>query len=201
MAPHSSTLAWKIPWTEEPGRLQSMGSLGVWHDWAISLSLYWLRQSIWLSKRKLWKILKEMGIPGHLTCLLRSLYAGQETTVRTGHESFVPFCFLSLECYHLHIWSCCFSCLSWFQLVLHPAWHFVWCILWKLNKQGDNIQPWHTPFPIRNQSIIPCWVLTVASWPAYRFLRRQARWSCIPISLRIFHSMLWSIRQRLWHSQ
>ena len=39
MAPHSSTLAWKIPWTEEPGRLQSMGSLGVRHDWATSLSL------------------------------------------------------------------------------------------------------------------------------------------------------------------
>ena len=33
MAPHSSTLAWKTPWTEEPGRLQSMGSLRVWHDW------------------------------------------------------------------------------------------------------------------------------------------------------------------------
>ena len=32
MAPHSSTLAWRIPWTEEPGRLQSMGSLGVRHD-------------------------------------------------------------------------------------------------------------------------------------------------------------------------
>ena len=34
MTPHSSTLAWKIPWTREPGRLQSMGSLGVGHDWA-----------------------------------------------------------------------------------------------------------------------------------------------------------------------
>ena len=40
MAPHSSTLAWKIPWTEEPGRLQSMGSLIVGHDWATSLSLF-----------------------------------------------------------------------------------------------------------------------------------------------------------------
>ena len=39
MAPHSSTLAWEIPWMEEPGRLQSMGSLGVGHDWATSLSL------------------------------------------------------------------------------------------------------------------------------------------------------------------
>ena len=40
MAPHSSTLAWKIPWTEELGRLQSMGSLRVGHDWATSLSLF-----------------------------------------------------------------------------------------------------------------------------------------------------------------
>ena len=38
MAPHSSTLAWKIPWAEEPGRLQSMGSLRVGYDWATSLS-------------------------------------------------------------------------------------------------------------------------------------------------------------------
>ena len=40
MAPHSSTLAWKIPWTEEPGRQQSMGSLRVGRDWATSLSLF-----------------------------------------------------------------------------------------------------------------------------------------------------------------
>ena len=36
---------------------------------------------------KLWKILKEIGIPDHLTCLMRNLYAGQEATVRTGHET------------------------------------------------------------------------------------------------------------------
>ena len=48
---------------------------------------------------------------------------------------------------------------------------------YKLNKHGDNIQPWRTPFPIRNQSVVPCPVLTVASWPAYRFLKRQIRWS------------------------
>ena len=40
MVPHSSTLAWKIPWMEEPGRLQSMGSLRVGHNWATSLSLF-----------------------------------------------------------------------------------------------------------------------------------------------------------------
>ena len=54
---------------------------------------------------------------------------------------------------------------------------------YKLNKQGDNIQPWRTPFPIWNQSVVPRPVLTVASWPAYRFLKRQVRWSGIPISL------------------
>ena len=48
MAPHSSTLAWKISWMEEPGTLQSMGLLGVGHDWVTSLSLftfmYWRRK-------------------------------------------------------------------------------------------------------------------------------------------------------------
>ena len=48
---------------------------------------------------------------------------------------------------------------------------------YKLNKQGDNIQPWHTPFPTCNQSVVPCPVPTVASWPAYRFLKRQVRYS------------------------
>ena len=67
---------------------------------------------------------------------------------------------------------------------------------YKLNKQADNIQPWCTPFPILNQSI-PCLVLTVFSWVAYRFLRRQVRWSGILISLRIFHSLLWSTQRLL----
>ena len=71
---------------------------------------------------------------------------------------------------------------------------------YKLNKQGDIIQPWCTPFPIWNQSVVPGPVLTVASWPAYRFLKRQVRWSGIPISWRIVHSLSWST-QRLWHSQ
>ena len=71
---------------------------------------------------------------------------------------------------------------------------------YKLNKQGDNIQPWCTPFPIWNPSVVPCPVLTVASWPADRFLRRQVRWSGIPISCRIFQSWLWSTQSRLWCS-
>ena len=67
---------------------------------------------------------------------------------------------------------------------------------YKLNKQGDNIQPWCTPFPIWNQSVVPCPVQTVASWPAYRFLKRQVRWSGIPISFRIFRSLLWSTQSK-----
>jgi len=65
------------------------------------------------------------------------------------------------------------------------AFHMM-CSAYKLNKQGEHIQPWHTPFPIWNQSVVPCSVLSVASWPAYRFLRRQVRWSGIPITFRIF---------------
>ena len=51
MAPHSSTLAWKILWTEEPGRLQCMRSLRVGHDWATSLSLFTFLH--WRRKRQL----------------------------------------------------------------------------------------------------------------------------------------------------
>ena len=52
------------------------------------------------------------------------------------------------------------------------------------------MQPWRTPFPIWKQSVISCPVLTVASWPAYRFLKKQVRWSGIPISFRIVHNFI-----------
>ena len=57
---------------------------------------------------------------------------------------------------------------------------------YKLNKQGDNIQPWHKFFPTWKKYVVPCSFLTIASWAAYNFLRRQVRWSGIPISWRIF---------------
>ena len=60
-----------------------------------------------------------------------------------------------------------------------PAFHMLYSAC-KLYKQGGNIQPWHTPFPIWNQPIVLCPVLTVASWPACRFLKRQIRCSDIP---------------------
>ena len=51
---------------------------------------------------------------------------------------------------------------------------------YKLNKQGDNVQPWCTPFPVLNQSVVPCPVLSIASWPAYRW---ATVWIC-PLDLR-----------------
>ena len=77
----------------------------------------------------------------------------------------------------------------------------------KLNKQV-TIYNWCTPFPIWNQSVGPCPVSTVASWPAYRFLKSQVRWP-IPVvlpvwvlpvwvkySFSIFHSLLWSTQSK-----
>ena len=65
---------------------------------------------------------------------------------------------------------------------------------YKLNKQGDNIQPWYTPSPICNQTVVLCLVLTIASWSAYRFLRRQVRWSSILISLRIVFVVIHTVQ-------
>ena len=125
-----------------------------------------------------------MGIPDHLTCHLRKLYTGQEATVRNRHGT-----------------------TAWFQIwigvcqgfIFHPEILIPTCALsipafcmmysaYKLNNQGDDIQSWCTPFPIWNQSVVPYLLLTAASGPAHRILRKQIRWSGIPISLRIFHS-------------
>ena len=69
-----------------------------------------------------------------------------------------------------------------------------------LNKQGDNIQPWCTPFPIWNQSIVPCPVLTVAFWPAYRFLRRPGG-LVFPYLKELPTLCCDPHNQRLWHNQ
>ena len=127
-----------------------------------------------VNHNQLWKILQEMGIPDHLICLLRNLYAGQEATVKIGHGT-----------------------TDWFQIGKGVRSVFLMMYsTYKLNKQGDNRQPWRTPFPIWNQSFVSCPVLTVASWHAYRFLKRQVRWSGIPISFRIFRSLLWSTQSK-----
>ena len=81
-----------------------------------------------------------------------------------------------------------------------PAFRMVY-FAYKLNKQGDNIQPWRTHFPIWNQSVVPCPVLTVTSWPAYRFHRRQVG-GLVFLSLKEFSTVCCDRHsQRLYHSQ
>ena len=62
-------------------------------------------------------------------------------------------------------------------------------------KQGDSTQACHIPFSVLNQSVVPYRVLTVASWPEYRFFRRQVRCSGIHISPRASHSLSWSTQK------
>ena len=97
----------------------------------------------------------------------------------SSRGSLVFLRFLPSEWCHLHIWG------YWYfsQQILIPACassspaFLMMYSAYKLNKQGDNIQTWCTHFPIWNQSVIPCPVLTVAFWLAYRFLRRQVWYS------------------------
>ena len=57
-----------------------------------------------------------------------------------------------------------------------PVFH----MMYSTYKQAANIQTWRTPFPTWNQSVVPCPILTVASWPEYRFLRKWVRWLVFP---------------------
>ena len=92
--------------------------------------------------------------------------------------------------------SACLRLLMFLLAVLIPACDsssLEFCMMYhacKLNQQGDNIQPWCTPFPILKNSLVPCLVLTVGFLLAYMFLRRQVRWSGIPIFLRIFQCVV-----------
>ena len=111
--------------------------------------------------------------------------------------------FVPLEWYHLHIWGCWyFSRQSWFQLVFSSGPVFLMMYsAYNLNKQGDNIQLWHTPFPIWNQSVVPCPVLTVASDPHSDFSRGRLGFLVFP-SLSEFSTVYCDpYSQRLWHSQ
>ena len=79
MAPHSSTVAWKIPWTEEPGGLRSVGSLRVGHDWETSLSL-----STFMHWRRKWQP-TPVFLPGEFHGR-RSLVGCSPWGRRVGHD-------------------------------------------------------------------------------------------------------------------
>ena len=151
MATHSSVLAWRIPWTGEPGGLPTMRSHRVRYDWSD----------------------------------LAAAAAASPSAIRVVSSAYMR---LLIFLAAILIPACASSSPAF--LLMYSA--------YKLNKQGDNIQPWRT---IWNQSVVPCPVLTAASWPAYRFLKRQVRWSGIP-SLSEFSTVCCDPHsQRLWHSQ
>ena len=130
MAPHSSTLAWKIPWIEEPGRLQSMGSLRIGHDSVTSLSLF-----AFMHWRRKWQP-TPVFLPGESQGQ-RSLVGGHlwdhtesDTTEVTQQQQqqqqqcllnlttslHLPVCFISL-CFHmLVIIMLCFELEEFFSL-------------------------------------------------------------------------------------
>ena len=93
MPTHSSVLAWRIPGTGEPGGDQIANIRWIMEKAReFQKNIYfcfidYVKAFDCVDHNKLWKILKGMEIPDHLTCLLRNLYAGQEATVRTGHRT------------------------------------------------------------------------------------------------------------------
>ena len=93
----------------------------------------------------------------------------------------IPFAFFHVSL-KIHLSIVDLQCVNFCCRAMIQLYRYIHYFSYKLN-QGENIQPCHTPFPILTQAVVPCLVLTVASWPAYRFLRRQVRWSRMPISL------------------
>ena len=137
MAPHSSTLAWKIPWTEEPGRLQSMGSLRVRQDWATSLSLF-----TFMHWRRKWQptpvfLPGESQGPGSLVGCQMSMGSH-----RVGHDwsdlatcSFCNFLVSGLFLYVFFLpFSIVFSCVWWLSLMLCLSCFFFVC------DSGNNVR-------------------------------------------------------------
>ena len=94
MAPHSSTLAWKIQWTEEPGRLQSRRSLRVGHDWATSLSLFHFhaleKEMATHSSVLAWRI-PGAGEPGGLTSMGSHRVGHNWSDLAVAAESFKKY--------------------------------------------------------------------------------------------------------------
>ena len=197
MATHSSVLAWRIPVMEEPGGLLSMGSHRVRHDCRSSrfvidilprskcLLILWLQSpsAVILEPKKIksatvstvspsishevmrpdamifffWMLsFKPAFSLSSFTFIERLLSSSLLSAIRVVSSAYLR---LLIFLPAILIPACASS---------SPAFLMIYSA-YKLNNQGDNIQPWRTPFPIWNQSVGPCPVLTVASWRAYSF--------------------------------
>ena len=107
MAPHSSTLAWQIPWTEEPGGLQSMGSLRVGHDWATSLSLFTFMH--WRRKWQPTPVFSPGESQGWGSLVGCSLWGHTEsdTTEVTQQQGWSSFCHFTLKHFFFNVFIIC----------------------------------------------------------------------------------------------
>ena len=134
MAPHSSTLAWKIPWTEDPGGLQSIGSLRVGHDWATSLFTF-------MHWRRKWQP-TPVFLPGESQGR-RSLVGcspwgrtESDTTEATWQQAAPSGDFWNFFSYNLGFFLSCFC--------VHPIWFF--CTHFSFSpwsfKCGDSLNFW-----------------------------------------------------------
>ena len=113
------------------------------------------------------------------------------SSLPSSRSSLVPLHFLVKVWFHLRVVSSAYLRLLILLAILilacassSLAFHMMY-YTYKLDKQGGNAQPWCIPFLIWNQAIVPGIVLTVASWPAYKFFRRQISWSGTSNFLRI----------------
>ena len=167
-------------WTGRPGILWFMRLQRVGHDWATELN--WMELDVLMLV--FWMLsFKPVFSLSSFSFIKRLFISSSLSAIRVVSSAYPRLLIFLLA---ILIPVCASSSL---------AFHIIYSA-YKLNKQGNNTQPWRTPFPIWSQSIVPCLILTAAFWPAYWFLRRQIRWLGIPISWRISHSFLSSTQSK-----
>ena len=163
MAPHSSTLAWKIPWTEEPGGLQSMGSQRVGHGWATSLSLF-----TFMHWRRKWQP-TPVFLPGESPgwgSLVGSVYGVTQSRTRlkwlssssSSSSSSVVCGRLSTRIYD-SLTQIMFPLTISEEILFHNG---------LLNLQETYITPWNSPSPVRpTKEQITSYLLQSPWWRTY----------------------------------
>ena len=134
----------------------------VWH-FPHLFAMKWWDQMPWSSFSECWALSQLFHSP--LSLSSRGFLGSSSLSVISGVSS----AYLRLFIFFMAILIPACASSSPEFLMMYSAYNLI--------KQGDNIQLWSTPFPIWNQSVVPCPVLIVVSWSAYRFLRRQFRWS------------------------
>ena len=128
MAPHASTLAWKIPWTEEPDRLQSMGSQTVGHDWATSLSFF-----TFMHWRRKWQP-TPVVLPGEsqgrgslVVCRLWSRRVGHDWSDLAAAAAAYTYTWLNQFAIYLKLtWQCTSIILQFIYVFFFRLFSFIW---------------------------------------------------------------------------